>query len=79
MADFFFPAEGIDPAMLGDHPALLRLRVHHTHQPGLLPQRVPSEKRNVVNCFYLCSKYTSPLKPLDEIKKYSLLGIDPCS
>ena len=46
MADFFFPAEGIDPAMLGDHPALLRLRVHHTHQPGLLPQRIPSEKRN---------------------------------
>ena len=31
----------VEAAVLGHHPVLLGLRVHHARQPGLLPERVP--------------------------------------
>ena len=45
MTDLLLPTKGVDPPMLGHHPVLLRLRMHHTHQTRLLSQRVPSEQK----------------------------------
>ena len=37
--------DDVEAAVLGDHPVLLGLRVHHARQPGLLPERVPAASR----------------------------------
>ena len=55
MADLLLPTKGVDPPVLGHHPALLRLGVHHAHQPRLLPQWVPSGQQIQLrsNCTFL--------------------------
>ena len=35
------PAEGVDPAMLGDQPTFLRLSVHHPQNPRGFAERIP--------------------------------------
>ena len=37
--------DDVEAAVLGDHPVLLGLRMHHARQPGLLPERVPAASR----------------------------------
>ena len=52
----------VEAAVLGDHPVLLGLRVHHARQPGLLAERVPAASRcclgSRVVISRMCSQYS---------------------
>ena len=56
--------DDVEAAVLGDHPVLLGLRVHHARQPGLLPERVPAASRRclgsrvVIDISRMCSQYS---------------------
>ena len=42
---FLGPAEGVDPAVLGDQPTFLRLGVHNSHNPRGFAEWVPPVRR----------------------------------